>query len=103
MEPEDAVTRIREELEEELDVDQVIVFGSRVRRTHHADSDWDVAVVSSDFTEMRFPERQRAVRRLVRNALGVVPLDVVCYTPEEYEQGQDGFLPEIIEEEGVRA
>jgi predicted nucleotidyltransferase len=81
----------------------VIVFGSRVRGTHDEDSDWDVAVVSPDFQEMRFPQRQRLIRRLVRQALGVVPLDVVCYTPEEYEAGQDGLLPSIIEEEGVRA
>jgi hypothetical protein len=25
------------------------------------------------------------------------PLDVACYTPEKFEEGQDGFLPGVIE------
>jgi hypothetical protein len=50
---------------------------------------------------MSFVDRQSLVRPLIREALGVVPLDAVCYTPEEFEEGKEGFLPGIIDREGV--
>ena len=50
---------------------------------------------------MSFIERQKLVRPLIRKVLGVVPLDAVCYTEEEYEKGKSAFLPSIIEKEGV--
>lgn len=80
----------------------LVLFGSRARGTGRSDSDVDIAIVSPDFEGMSFVERQSLVRPLVREALGVVPLDAVCYTPEEFEEGKEGFLPAIIEREGRR-
>lgn len=78
-----------------------MLFGSHARGTADAGSDVDLAVVSPDFEGMSFVDRQSLVRPLIREALGVVPLDAVCYTPEEFEEGKEGFLPGIIDREGV--
>ncbi len=101
--PRQAVACIRDILQEHLHLEAVYLFGSRARGEGDRWSDYDVAVVSPDFEDVAFLERQRLVRPLVREALGTVPLDIVCYTPEEFERGRDGFLPEVVEREGVRA
>lgn len=83
-----------------MDVEELVLFGSRARGTADAHADVDLAVVSQGFEGMSFVERQGLVRPLIREALGVVPLDAVCYTPEEFEAGKDGFLPAVIERDG---
>lgn len=103
MDPNEALNKIRRVLSDEIDVEEVILFGSRARGTADEGSDWDIAVVSESFEGMGFAARQRLVRPLVREALGTVPLDVACYTREEYEAGRQAFLPRILDEEGVRA
>lgn len=103
MDTNEALNKIRRVLSDEIEVEEVILFGSRARGTADEGSDWDIAVVSESFEGMGFAARQRLVRPLVREALGTVPLDVACYTPEEYEAGRQAFLPRILDEEGVRA
>lgn len=88
-------------LQKRIVVEKLYLFGSRARGTFHNDSDYDVAVVSPSFEKMTFDERQHLVRTIVRSVLGVVPLDVICYTPEEFRKGRTAFLPSIIEEEGI--
>lgn len=43
-------------LESGIPIQDIIVFGSQVKGTAHADSDIDVAVVSSQFTGYRFDD-----------------------------------------------
>lgn len=95
--------KIKEELDSHLLVSRVYLFGSRARGKAHEDSDYDIAVVSNDFAKMSFSQRQRLVRPLVRKVIGNLPLDVLCYTEDEYERGKKAFLPGIIEEEGIIA
>ncbi|MBS1263950.1 MAG: hypothetical protein MAG715_01145 [Methanonatronarchaeales archaeon] len=102
MDRKTALRTVKRELEKELDVQEVYLFGSRARGSYDEDSDYDLAVVSPDFEDTRFKERQELVRPLVRKALGDVPLDVACYTSAEFEEGKKGFLPGIIEKEGAR-
>lgn len=97
----DLIRRIKERLEEEFEVETVYLFGSRAAGTFHAESDYDIAVVSPHFEAMSFHDRQMEVRSLIHEVLGDEPLDVACYTPTEFERGKDGFLPEIIEREGI--
>jgi len=101
MDREVALAAVERALEEDVEVKEVYLFGSRARGSYDEDSDYDLAVVSPDFEDMRFKERQELVRPLVRKALGDVPLDVACYTPAEFEEGKKGFLPGVIEEEGI--
>lgn len=103
MDPQTVVKRVKRALSSKIRVKSVYLFGSRARGSYREDSDYDIAVVSPDFAGMDFLERQRLARPLVRKVLGDVPLDVVCYTEEEFEMGRKAFLPAIIEEEGVAA
>jgi predicted nucleotidyltransferase len=98
---EAALNEVRRVLEREITVEGLVLFGSHALGTAEAGSDVDLAIVSPDFQDMSFVDRQALVRPLVREALGVVPLDAVCYTPQEYEDGKEGFLPGIIDREGV--
>lgn len=101
MDKKRTLKKIKNKLEEEIKVKKVYLFGSRARGTYRENSDYDVAVISPDFEGKSFSRRQRIVRPLIRKALGDVPLDVACYTQEEFEKGKKAFLPSIIEKEGV--
>lgn len=103
MDKEKVVKKVEKVLEDRLEISAVYLFGSRAKGSHREGSDYDIAVVSEDFKDMSFGERQSLIRPLIREALGDVPLDAVCYTPEEFEQGKDAFLPSVIDEEGVPA
>ncbi|MGH9339595.1 MAG: nucleotidyltransferase domain-containing protein [Acidobacteriota bacterium] len=92
---------VRDKLSGEIRVTKVWLFGSRARGREKADSDYDIAVISNDFRGMAFADRQRLVRPVIREVIGIQPLDVACYTEDEYENGKTAFLAKIIEEEGI--
>ena len=73
-------------LRRELDPEVVILFGSRARGDHRADSDYDLLVVSDRFQSV--PWVQRASRITL---LWDLPLDVepICLTPAEYRRRRD--------------
>ncbi|MDO8660644.1 MAG: nucleotidyltransferase domain-containing protein [Candidatus Woesearchaeota archaeon] len=91
------------ELTRTITVESLYLFGSRARGTFHASSDFDIAIVSSSFEHLTFLKRQLLVRPLLRKVLKNAFLDVICYTPEEFNAGKKGFLPELIEREGIEA
>ncbi len=65
---------------------KVILFGSRARGEHLRTSDYDLIVVSDRFRGMRFSERATLITKLLyRNGL-ILPLDLLCYTEEEFER-----------------
>lgn len=97
----ETLRQIKKKLEEEIEVEQVFLFGSRVRGTHKEDSDYDIAVLSEDFEGLSRQERYMKIIGKVRQVLEDQPVDLACYTPEEFEKGKDSFLPSIIEEEGI--
>lgn len=102
MDAEEVLSEFREELEKDIGVEAVYLFGSRARGDFRDDSDYDIAVLSDDFAEMSFPERQELVLEKARNVTDK-PVEILCYTPEEFKKGKDGFMPEIIEKEGIRS
>ena len=91
------------ELKEALDLEQVqvILFGSRARGDFYPDSDWDIAIISPEFEGLNRGQRYQNVWRVVRRFVDG-EYDIVTYTPEEYEKGKDGSLPEHIEKEGIK-
>lgn len=101
MDKREIVKSLKETLENHIEVEKIYMFGSRARGDYNSESDYDIAVVSPDFEKKSFQARQEEIRPIVREVLGLVSLDVVCYTPEEFEEGQDAFLPGIVVEEGV--
>jgi len=68
------------------DVDRIILFGSRARGEADAYSDLDLIIVRR--TSARFLERLGEVyQRLAEAALGLgVDVDVLVYTPDEYQR-----------------
>ena len=82
-----------------IDPVKVIAFGSRVRGDAGRQSDLDLVVVEAGGGTLG----ERGVR--VRGALGDVgvPIDLVVYTPEEYERlrGWRSSIASIADREGI--
>lgn len=62
---------------------KVLIFGSRAKGMAKEDSDIDVIVISSYFTDMPFLKRMPTILKKVPFPKHV---DYICYTPEEYEK-----------------
>lgn len=75
--------QVVERLTSSLDVEQVILFGSRARGSARPDSDWDFLVVMR--TTLPRGRRSLAVRRTAR--IKGVPMDFLVRTPEEMRAG----------------
>jgi len=67
-------------LKKRMNVDRLILFGSRARGDHFVSSDFDFVLVSSDFSGHPFIRR---AARLYEFWPGRCDLEVLCYTPEE--------------------
>jgi hypothetical protein len=70
-------------LREEIDAEQVILFGSRARGDWLKESDYDFIVVSQRFHGVPWPYRPAEVYRLWQGSPGV---ELLCYTPEEFQR-----------------
>ena len=78
---------------------RAIAFGSRVRGDALCDSDLDLVLVSPWFDRLRFLERAPAVLELLDYPAG---LELLCYTPEEFEQKrQELGVVRVAVEEGL--
>ena len=73
-----------EEIERRYAPQHVILFGSRATGRARPDSDVDLIVVSSLFEGRRLVDRMSALREILSDQQ-TVPIDVLCYTPEEFE------------------
>jgi len=68
--------------------EHVILFGSRATGTPREDSDIDLLLVAEQFRQIRSVNRGFRVKM----TLDFPPrVDLLCYTPEEFEQLRDGF------------
>lgn len=80
-----------------IPLDQVYLFGSQAKGTARADSDIDLIIVSSAFSDM--PSRKRW--ELLGDALAEVllPIEALCYSPEEFalqKARQASFLQHVL-------
>ena len=98
----DEIYALKHRLEQVLPEVELYVFGSRARGDFYPDSDIDLAVVTPAFEEKDELERYDLIRDDLRDVFGATPVDVVLYTPEEFEKGTEAFLPSVIEDEGIR-
>jgi uncharacterized protein len=87
-----------EQLVDTIDVEvaQVILFGSRARGEHVDSSDYDLVVVSADFEGV--PPLERAYR-IQRAWTGHRGLDAIGLTPEELRSGSIPIC-DTLEREG---
>lgn len=66
-----------------LDLDKVILFGSRAYGKPTVDSDYDLIVVSKDFEGTKFYKRSA---NLYLSWNLDAPVDFICLTPKEFEE-----------------
>lgn len=79
---EELFTAITERLVGSVPVRRIVVFGSRARGDATPDSDLDLMVVADVGGSLA--ERSYAIRSRLLDVR--IPMDVVTYTPEEYER-----------------
>ncbi len=80
---DDRVRSFVERIKQEYRIEKIIFFGSRVRGENLEDSDYDIIVVSKDFQGVFFTDR---ISELSRYWSHDIPLEVLCYTPEEFRE-----------------
>lgn len=109
---EPAVRRFAARLHDTVGAEQVLLFGSQARGTAARDSDYDLIIVSNRFRSIPRLERGKGLREIFSEAGGRAPLDLICLTPEEFEEARgqitlvQAVLPEAIDlllREGVAA
>ena len=75
--------RFKGRIQNNIDVDKIIFFGSRVHGKPHKYSDIDLIIVSKSFREKKF--RYRPIGFYDYWDLNY-PVDFLCYTPEEFNK-----------------
>lgn len=98
-----AIARFAERLRDELGAERVLLFGSYARGTAYRDSDYDLIIVADHFKSVHRLERTRGLHNLFYEVGGHAPLDLICVTPEEFEQARQriglisAVLPEAVD------
>jgi hypothetical protein len=81
----------------------VLLFGSHARGTAQLDSDYDFIIVSPRFAGVHPFDRARGLKDLFYEVGGPAPMDLICLTPEEFENATHhitlvaAVLPEAID------
>lgn len=89
----------KKELSRSFPVEKVILFGSMARGDTGKDSDVDLVIVSPKFSGMGFFKRGAAMydHWSIR-----MPVDFLCYTPEEFRRLSKGAtIVKEAEEHGI--
>lgn len=86
------INRFIKKLKKKINLEEVILFGSRAREEHITYSDYDIVVVSEEFKNMPPFERASFVLSFWD---GDRPLEPLCYTKEEFEKSKSIILQEI--------
>ena len=81
------------EFKKENKIKKMIFFGSRMTNNYNKYSDIDLVVVSPKFKKLKSFQRP-AMLRLKWNMK--YPVDLLCYTPEEFERRRK--IPSIVRE-----
>ncbi len=94
------VERLKSRIRERIQVETLILFGSRVVGGDDEWSDYDFIVVSPQFEGVRFLERGRLLFSLRERG---VSYDFLCYTPAEFARlrSQIGIVREAARK-GIR-
>lgn len=90
-------------LADDIGATRVLLFGSQARGLAHADSDYDLIVVSPSFEGVHSLDRGLDFRDTFYEVGGYAPLDIICLTPEEFDWARQHItlvaevLPEAID------
>lgn len=100
---EPALLRFARRLQEQFSAERVLLFGSHARGHAQPDSDYDLIIVSGHFAGIHLLRRGFGLKQLFYQEGGNSPMDLICLTPEEFEQAQNrislvaAVLPEAID------
>ncbi|KXB01722.1 hypothetical protein AKJ44_02225 [candidate division MSBL1 archaeon SCGC-AAA261F17] len=72
-------------MEEEIELDEVIIFGSRAREDYRSGSDIDILIVSQDFENV--PKARRSREFYLKWGYEKFPEpEFICLTPQEFAE-----------------
>ena len=104
---EETVGKVEQHLEQissenNIQLDKVIVFGSRARDDYREKSDIDLILISEDFQDTPSAQRPRPYY-LNWNYDDLPEPEIICYTPEEFEDKKEntGFIAHTAAQEGL--
>jgi len=75
--------RFARALKKRMEIERLILFGSRARGDHFTTSDFDFVLVSEDFSGVPFVRRSSSLYALWTSRCDV---EVLCYTPGEWRK-----------------
>jgi len=82
-----------------LGVDRIIFFGSRANGTFNSESDFDIVAISKNFNGIKWHKRSLKIYLAWKENK---PLEVLCYTPDEFEKLKNKMtIVKIAAEEGI--
>jgi len=92
--------RFAKALKRRLNVERLILFGSRARGDNFVTSDFDFVIVSDDFSGVPFVKRGAPLYDLWHSSHD---MELLCYTPDEWLglKGKRGALLNA-QKEGIR-
>ncbi len=84
-------------IDDKYSAEKVLLFGSRARGDNLIDSDVDMIIVSKKFKGINWLKR---IRNISVEWEGLVSLEPLCYTPEEFEEKKKeiGIVNEAVKE-----
>jgi len=84
-------------ISDKYSAEKVLLFGSRARGDYLINSDVDMIIVSKKFEGVNWLKRLRDVSVEWK---GLVLLEAICYTPEEFEEKKKeiGIVSEAVKE-----
>ena len=95
----DFAKKFKKNINNSINIDKLILFGSRAKGTFKEDSDFDFILVSDDFKKV--PRHKRAIP-LYNKWNYMYPADFLCYTREEYlKKKNSATIVREAEEEGI--
>lgn len=83
--PKEIVNHYIDELEKDIKVDDILLFGSFANGTQNKNSDVDLIIVSKDFKKMDFNERLDWLQLKRDKKTFQIALDIIGYTPNEFK------------------
>ena len=69
-----------------IQVEELILYGSHATGQAHEDSDIDVVVISSSFSDKDYWERIELLSKAIHMVF--VPIEASAFTPEEWKSGK---------------
>ncbi|MBI4596507.1 MAG: nucleotidyltransferase domain-containing protein [Candidatus Tectomicrobia bacterium] len=87
---EEAIRYFEERLKAScVSVSKIILFGSQARGNAFAESDVDILLISSDFSNKDIYKRLEMIKEAEIATIKkfMIPLDVIMMTPEEFNSG----------------